>query len=649
VTFALKKLGNILMLRFCLISTFLLTLNASIFADDLDELACAEVDGGWIEASSQYYGFLGSPEADESILNPEGRFGSASGPESVVNVFGPLNRSINSGENGTYVSEDVLPKIIKAGQFVGYISNNGSYSPSISLTRLTTNCVFQSLSPRFLVEDNDGVYAAGSSRGPHPYSEPLAEFVFEPREQIQYRVDYSDPGQLKVELKINDGAIYRILDVHGRLLDTLKVSDLNEDGVWYGSAVMEYTATVATSGSIFILASDWTTNEGSGETVLHTGSLWVALEPIDPSLIDTDNDGIPDVNDAFPEDSSEVKDSDGDGIGDNKDTFPEDPDEYLDADLDGLGDSEDLDDDNDGIKDDADNCPFLPNQEQLDNDADALGDACDLDDDNDGYSDEVEQLVGTSLKSSGEYPTSGGFISLGGSVFYFDSKMKIARIPVDRNGTTEQAASVDYHSLEGVVGKDGLHFQGVAGTLEWAAGDSNTKFVEIELKPDPKESREYKDFFLMLSNPSPSARLDTYWSQVVISDFATIDGWGGEIQFAHGQTVSEGVAAQMYASRLYSSLGRVVLRSEVELGGKVIPVGEDTIVWEDGDQSIRKIEFTVPYDPKQSRERSGRLILRNVDSDYPIGTRAGPYEISSFFSVRDDDIVLSSPVRCAEK
>jgi Zn-dependent metalloprotease len=62
--------------------------------------------------------------------------------------------------------------------------------------------------------------------------------------------------------------------------------------------------------------------------------------PLDPTeTLDTDNDGIGNNADAFPNDASESVDSDGDGVGDNADAFPNDPTESADSDGDGVGDN----------------------------------------------------------------------------------------------------------------------------------------------------------------------------------------------------------------------------------------------------------------------------------------------------------------------
>ena len=63
----------------------------------------------------------------------------------------------------------------------------------------------------------------------------------------------------------------------------------------------------------------------------------------EPNSIDADddNDGVADINDAFPKDSTETTDNDTDGTGDNADAFPNDPTETTDTDGDGTGDNAD--------------------------------------------------------------------------------------------------------------------------------------------------------------------------------------------------------------------------------------------------------------------------------------------------------------------
>jgi len=108
---------------------------------------------------------------------------------------------------------------------------------------------------------------------------------------------------------------------------------------------------------------------------------------------DSDNDGVPDVEDncADVADATQVDldrdgvgdscddDDDNDGVDDTADLCPRDADaDQSDNDGDHIGDTCDDDDDGDGRADSDDNCPLDSNSDQADADADGLGDACDL-------------------------------------------------------------------------------------------------------------------------------------------------------------------------------------------------------------------------------------------------------------------------------
>ncbi len=100
---------------------------------------------------------------------------------------------------------------------------------------------------------------------------------------------------------------------------------------------------------------------------------------------DTDEDGIRDMDDEFPNDLKEWEDTDKDGYGDNGDAFPYNETEWKDSDKDGMGDNHDLypydgskqrDGDLDGVDDPDDAFPNDPS-EWKDTDSDGIGDNSD--------------------------------------------------------------------------------------------------------------------------------------------------------------------------------------------------------------------------------------------------------------------------------
>ena len=106
----------------------------------------------------------------------------------------------------------------------------------------------------------------------------------------------------------------------------------------------------------------------------NSSELNVTIEIYHLGFLDSDGDGIEDMNDAFPLDVSEWLDSDGDGVGDNFDWAPFDSSETKDSDNDGVGDNTDVfpndssetkDSDGDGVGDNSDDFPNNPNVQYI--------------------------------------------------------------------------------------------------------------------------------------------------------------------------------------------------------------------------------------------------------------------------------------------
>ncbi len=160
-------------------------------------------------------------------------------------------------------------------------------------------------------------------------------------------------------------------------------------------------------------SSGFPVTTGSFDTSHNGNSDAIALKFRFPGAPDRDDDGVPDEQDAFPDNPFEYRDTDGDGIGDNldldadgdgigdfRDAFPLDPKETIDTDKDGTGDNADADDDNDGVNDTKDKFPLNP-FEFADTDEDGIGNNLDPDDDNDGTTDveEVRNVIRKGLST----------------------------------------------------------------------------------------------------------------------------------------------------------------------------------------------------------------------------------------------------------
>lgn len=132
-------------------------------------------------------------------------------------------------------------------------------------------------------------------------------------------------------------------------------------------------------------ANAWLCHVVEDDAVIPESTYQVTIEYVATAGSQTHADGVA----AFGATTNSVDvelDSDGDGVPDVEDAFPDDPEETLDTDIDGIGNNADTDDDNDG----------MPDEYETNNGLDALdfSDAA-ADEDGDGISNLVEFQQGT--------------------------------------------------------------------------------------------------------------------------------------------------------------------------------------------------------------------------------------------------------------
>ncbi|WP_320838437.1 thrombospondin type 3 repeat-containing protein [Zhongshania sp.] len=185
-------------------------------------------------------------------------------------------------------------------------------------------------------------------------------------------------------------------------------------------------------------------------------------------------------------------DSDGDGVPDSDDAFPNDPTESRDNDLDGIGDNADNDDDNDGVNDTDDAFPLDPNESE-DRDGDGIGDNSDaFPDDSSESSDSDDDGVGDNSDSCANTPANDGQIIRGCSESQRPT-ISAANTNASENDATVQIQvaisaaqdfdiSFSFHTIDGSA-QAGMDYSASTSSAVIAAGNT-TASVTINVIDD---------------------------------------------------------------------------------------------------------------------------------------------------------------------
>ena len=198
---------------------------------------------------------------------------------------------------------------------------------------------------------------------------------------------------------------------------------------------------------------------------------------------DDDDDGVSDENDALPLDAAETVDTDGDGIGNNSDT-DDDGDNVADgADTFPLDATESEDTDSDGVGNNAD---AFPNDatETVDSDSDGTGDNSDafpnnsvysLDSDSDGMPDAWETTYGLNPNDASDATSDQDNDGVSALDEFLAGTIPSGSLDIDGNGQYD-ALTDGLLLLRGMFGLDGSAL--VTGTI--ASDAAYTESVDIE-------------------------------------------------------------------------------------------------------------------------------------------------------------------------
>ncbi|MFT6435146.1 MAG: hypothetical protein ACJAVI_003198 [Candidatus Azotimanducaceae bacterium] len=399
-----------------------------------------------------------------------------------------------------------------------------------------------------------------------------AEAIMFPTSGNSYLVQLDDANTARSIYGSTTHTLTLINEGSGRIVVTPQVSGTGvvSDNIWFSAnypSILDCNAAlcefqiqnglrlsleaVASAGANFLGWEGTTIQSQSVNLSPFVGNRTLTAKFETPSLVDSDNDGVFNFEDAFPNDASETTDTDGDGIGDNSD-----------EDIDG-----------------------------------------------DGFSNTDELSAGTDPLSESEKPNPGYVGIRFDNVQYFESD-GFAKILVQRYLGTNFDISVDY-SVTSASAEDGVDFEARLGTLDWANGDSSLRVINVPLIDNSVADGGFI-LSVNISNPTGGSHLGNSGSVIWVYDDDVIGAGLAQPSLIGTRQVAASVAED--AGEIFFNVYRnggtngevsVSYKVSSDTESLIVPhavVGVDVIqnsgvlTWADGDSSERTVVVSIVND-----------------------------------------------------
>jgi Tol biopolymer transport system component len=172
------------------------------------------------------------------------------------------------------------------------------------------------------------------------------------------------------------------ISANGRYIAFDSDSNLVPGGNNYFSDAFVLDAQTGNILRVSVSATGAAGNSYSGIDQISADGRFVVFFSFSSNLVPNDTNSAIDI---FVSEDISIVDSDGDGVSDLNDAFPNDPNEWIDTDKDGIGNNADLDDDNDG----------MPDSWEIANGLNPLVNDANIDKDGDGFTNLQEYKAGT--------------------------------------------------------------------------------------------------------------------------------------------------------------------------------------------------------------------------------------------------------------